>query len=53
MVYGLGRRCQPALEGSQREADGAEAAIAVEALGKVELLLHVLGDFLIEAGFAV
>jgi hypothetical protein len=41
------------LEDREREADGAGSLVVLERLGAVELLTHVLGDFLVESSFAV
>ena len=50
LVDGLRRRRQAALQDGQREADGAGAAVVLQRFGAVELLAHVIGDRLVEAG---
>ena len=50
LVDGLGRRRQAALQDGEGEPDGAGAAVVLQRLGAVELLAHVVGDRLVEAG---
>ena len=53
LVDGFGRRCEPALQDGQGEADRALAALVLQGLGPVELLADVVGDSLVEVGFGV
>ena len=49
---GLGRRCEPALQDRQGEADGAGPLVVLERLGTIEFLAHVVGDDLVQVGFS-
>ena len=53
LVDGLRRRCQASLQDGEREADCSGALVVLQRLGAVELLTHVLGDFLVEPRLGV
>ncbi len=53
LVDRLGRRGQAPLQDGEREADRAGALVVLQRLGAVELLAHVVGDFLVEARLGV
>ena len=53
LVDRLRRRGQAPLQDGEREADRARALVVLERLGAVELLAHVVGDFLVEARLGV
>ena len=53
LVDGLRRRRQAALQDGQREADRARPLVVLQRLGPVELLPHVVRDFLVEPRLGV
>ena len=53
LVDGLGRGCESPLQDGEREPDRARSLVIGERLGTIELLAHVVGDFLVEPRLGV
>ena len=52
LVDRFGRRREASLQDGQREPNRARALVVLERLGAIELLAHVVGDFLVERASA-
>ena len=53
LVDGLGRGGEPPLQDGEREPDRARSLVVGKRLGAIELLAHVVGDFLVELRLGV